>query len=207
MTSSAHDPGDESAGGALTQTIPVVPASALPDYPTGAEAKQKNTFAVTGLIFGILPLPIVGAVLSVLGILRSRTAKVGFRMSVVGLVLSVLWAVGGGVTAIVAPHVLKSNTHGCQIVANFDKQYPVSKLDTDRAAGAPYAADLQAYAAALNQAAGVSRHPEVKAAALTELSDIELLVQYVGQQAQPDAATIAKQKTDADVLRTACGSF
>jgi hypothetical protein len=191
----------------MTQTIPAVAPVAPPEYPTGAEAKQTNPYAVAGLAFGILPLPPIGAVLSIVGIVRSRASRVGYRMSVVGLVLSILWAVGGLVTAVVAPHVLTSNTPGCQVIADFDKQYPASKLDADRTSGSSYAADLQAYRTALTKAAQVTRHPEVRVLALTELSDIELLLQYAGQNAQPDAATLAKQKTDADVLRKACGSF
>jgi hypothetical protein len=207
---SSFDDRPEDVGGvgqASTQVITAIPPASAPPYPTGAEAKQKNTFAIAGLVFGILPLPPFGIVFSVLGIIRAAKVKVGMSMSVVGLVLSGLWA-GGSVAAVfVAPHVIKANNAGCQVLARFDREYPASKLANDQSVPAQYIADLQAYSAALTRVATLARHAEVRTAALTELSDLELLEQYFGQHARPDAATLAKQKSDNDVLHAACGAF
>jgi len=209
LTSSFDDrPGEVGGvGQAPTQVLTVSPPATVPAYPTGAEAKQKNSFAVAGLVLGILPLPPFGIVFSVLGIIRAAKVKVGMTMSIVGLVLSGLWA-GSGVAAVfVAPHVIKANNAGCQVLARFDHDYPASKLTADQSVPAQYLSDLQAYSAALTRVATVARHAEVRTAALTELSDVELLQQYLVQQAQPDAATLAKQKSDNDVLHMVCGSF
>lgn len=202
---SADDDHDSAAGDAPTQTV-ALPAP--PDYPTGAEAMQRNTFAVVGLVLGILPLPLFGAIPSILGIRRARTVKLGMRMSIVGLVLSILWAGVGVVVAVIAPHIAKASRPGCAIIAQYNRDYPASKLAADRAAGGtPYIADLQAYLASLNRAAAVTRHPDLRSAAMTEAADIDIVVQYLRQGAQPDAATVMKQRNDNDVLRAACGSF
>jgi hypothetical protein len=194
-------------GPASTQVMTVTPPASAPSYPTGGEAKKKNTFAVAALVFGILPLPPVGIVFGVLGIIRAAKVKIGMTMSIVGLVLSGLWA-GGGVAAVfVTPHVVKSKNVGCKVLAAFDQAHPASKLAADRSDSAQYLADLQAYSATLTRVAGVTHHAEVRTAALNELSDLELLEQYVSQNAQPDAATLAKQKSDDDVLHSACGGF
>jgi hypothetical protein len=188
-------------------TIATIPPTAPPPYPTGAEAKERNNFAVAGLVFGILPLPLFGIVFSILGIIRASTLKIGRTMSIIGLVLSLLWA-GGGVAAVfVTPHLIRANNAGCQVIARYDRDYPASKLTSDQAAGAPYVADLQAFRAALARAASLTHDADVHTAALTELADVELLLQYLGQQAQPDVATLAKQSSDDNVLHEACGSF
>ncbi len=209
MTSSFDDRPDEASGvgRVSTQVMTVSPPASAPPYPTGAEAKQRNSFALAGLVLGILPLPPFGIVFSVLGIIRAAKVKIGMTMSIVGLVLSGLWA-GGGIAAVfVTPHVIKASNAGCRVLARFDRDYPATKLAADQSVPGQYLADLQAYSAALTRVAAVTRHAEVRAAALTELSDVALLQQYLGQQAQPDAATLAKQKSDNDVLHTACGGF
>jgi hypothetical protein len=209
LTSSFDDRPDEAGGvgRVSTQVMTVSPPASAPPYPTGAEAKQKNSFALAGLVLGILPLPPFGIVFSVLGIIRAAKVKIGMTMSIVGLVLSALWA-GGGIAAVfVTPHVIKASNAGCQVLARFDRDYPATKLAADQSVPGQYLADLQAYSAALTRVAAVARHAEVRTAALTELSDVALLQQYLGQQAQPDAATLAKQKSDNDVLHTACGGF
>jgi hypothetical protein len=209
LTSSFDDRPDEVGGvaQASTQVMTVIPPASAPAYPTGGEAKQKNTLAVAGLVFGILPLPPFGIVFSVLGIIRASKVKIGMTMSIVGLVLSGLWT-GGGVAAVfVTPHVVKSKNVGCKVLAQFDRDHPASKLAADQSNNSQYLADLQAYSATLTRVAAVTHHAEVRAAALTELSDVELVHQYASQQAQPDAATLAKQKSDNDVLHTACGGF
>lgn len=203
MTESVDD-FDRPGGRVSTQTIALAPP---PNYPTGTEAQLGNGFAVAGLVLGILPLPPLGILFSILGIVRARVVKVGMTMSIVGLVFSVLWAIAGVVTGIVGPHVAKSGSAGCRIIAQYDQDYPASRLDADRAAGATYIADLQAYQTSLNQAAQVTRRPAVRSAAQTEAADIDIILQYLQQGAQPDPATIMKQQSDNDVLHEACGSF
>ncbi|HEY1488806.1 MAG TPA: hypothetical protein VGF84_22045 [Micromonosporaceae bacterium] len=103
------------APGQPTSGAPGQPAYGAPQYgapqygapgqaPYGAPQPQgSNGFATAGLILGILPTGIFGLVFSILGLVRApKVGGVGRTRAWIGLVLSVLYIIGGGVFIVAA---------------------------------------------------------------------------------------------------------
>jgi hypothetical protein len=94
---------DRSGSAAYGQPPPMDWYSFAPSYsaPSGrpygqlSGNRRLDGWSVAGLIFGILPTVVLGAVFSIIGLIRTRVRqRRGRTLAVTGLVLSMVWLVG-----------------------------------------------------------------------------------------------------------------
>ena len=64
-------------------------------YPSAPPAPQSYPLAVVALILGILPTGLIGLIVGIIALIRAGKVGVGKAMSWIGIILSVLWMVGG----------------------------------------------------------------------------------------------------------------
>jgi Domain of unknown function (DUF4190) len=64
-------------------------------YAPGPVGPQKNPLAIWALVLGILPTSIIGIVVSIIALVKSKAlGGAGKKLAIAGLILSVLWTVG-----------------------------------------------------------------------------------------------------------------
>jgi hypothetical protein len=196
-------------------TPPQQPAYGQPaygGYPAAPPPPQSNGLAVAALILGILPTGIIGLIVGIIALVRAGKTGVGKAMSWIGIILSVLWMVGGGVLVVTA---LSSDTVK-NAVANADPRndagckaaetnLPAKSQALQAAATDPAAAGtaIQGIIDELKADEAKTRVPAAKTAMENFRHDLESLKTGLAT-GNIDQSLLTKLETDGAAIDTAC---
>lgn len=192
------------------------PQFGIPQQPYGAPGvpvAQSNGLATAGLILGILPTSVVGAIVSILGIVRAgKVGGVGRARAWVGLVLSVLWTIVSVI--VIAALLLAGTSTGKKIVERVDpgcvaaESYMSSvdsKMNADTNNPDAIKADIQAAIDELNKDAGKSHSTKAAADMRATAKDFQELLTDINTATAPSADLQSRVATDANAIDTDCG--
>jgi hypothetical protein len=194
--------------GAPQQGYGVPPQGQPYGYPA-PQPTGSNGFAVTSLIFGILPAPLFGIGFGIAGLVRAGKVGKGKAMSWVGIILSLLWtaviiAVIAAGVAFVGSKVAKAMDPGCVSATTTVTTYS-DKINADASDPAALKVDLKSATDELNQAAAKAGNADAKAAITALAGDYQSLYTSVNTGTAPSAGLTAKMDDDGKKLDTACG--
>jgi hypothetical protein len=171
----------------------------------------SNGWATAGLIFGILPTPLLGIIFSIIGLVRAAKVRVGKGRSWVGLILSVLWMIGSIVLVIAlaaSPAVKKAVQRadpGCVQFESTDANAFTSKIQADAGDPTKLQADLQDMQNQIKSSADKAVNPTAKAAMQKFSSDFQELLDDLNSGTVPSADLQTRLSTDGAAVDTACG--
>jgi hypothetical protein len=172
-------------------------------------APATNGLATAGLILGILPTGLIGLIFSILGLSRAGKVGVGKGKAMTGLILSILWMVGGvvGIVAIAGSdtvkHAVQAADPGC--VAFEGQTDLAAKFGADASDPTKLAADIDAIVAELQADEGKTNNSAVKAAMVKFQGDLTELKTDLTTQTVPSADLQTRLSTDGTAIDTACG--
>jgi hypothetical protein len=196
--------------------VPGQPSSGAPQYgapqygapgqaPYGAPQPQgSNGFATAGLILGILPTGIIGLIFSILGLVRApKVGGAGRTRAWIGLVLSVLWIIGGGVfIAAAASSGVKQAVTCNQTEKSFETL--ATKIQNDSADKNAEIADFNQAISLLNS--GASKVSDAKSASdMRKLAaDFRELVNDVNTGTAPSSDLTTRLTADGNAVDADC---
>jgi hypothetical protein len=176
------------------------PPAAPQGYPPAPPQNQSNGLAVAGLIFGILPTPVLGIIFGILGLVRSgKVGGKGKAMSWIGIILSVLWIAVSTTLVVVALGSVKSNP-GCDsaiIAAGASVNYNSSDPAALQKQFKDVAAGLDSAAAESNDAAATT--------AIKKLADDYRAMADAMDTGNLDPALVDRITSDGQAVDQACG--
>lgn len=164
---------------------------------------QTNGFATAGLILGILPTGVIGLIFSILGLVRApKVGGLGRTRALIGLILSVLWMVGGVVA--VTSNLSKRLDPACISAEGYGSTLE-SKMNADQGNIDALKQDLQDAVTELNTDAAKTSNATTKAAILKFSGDIKELLDDINNGTAPSADLTTRLTTDGNAVDTACG--
>ena len=167
---------------------------------------QTNGFATAGLILGILPTGLIGLIFSILGLNRAgKVGGVGKTKALVGLILSILWMIGGTVGIIaLGGDVVKRLDPACISAEGYGSTLE-SKMNADSGNVDALKKDLQDAVTELNTDAGKTSNATTKAAIQKFAGDIQELLDDLNNGTAPSEDLTTRLTTDGNAVDTACG--
>jgi hypothetical protein len=194
---------DYSAGGSA-------PAQQAAGRRPGAAPAEpgSNTLAMAALIAGIAGILVVpGIVLGILGLRRARVSGIGQVQSLLGIGLSLVWAVGIILTVVSLSGQNTSADSGCPAYQAGGRA-AVAKVTAALAAGAParkVRADLSAAAGSVNSAAAQAQDVAVQSRLSVLTGDLQQGLREVGPRHAAPAGLGATLSADSAALGQVCG--
>ncbi len=187
--------------GAPAQQPYGAPAYGAPAGYTAPPAQPSNGLSIAALILGILPTGIIGLVVGIIAVVKSKTGA-GKAMAWIGTVLSVLWTIGWIAFAVnVGNHVSKALDPGCVAVESQASEWQNIGGTSDPAA---LKADLQKIVDQVKADEAKTKRSEVKAALEKFRGDVEELQKGLDTgNISPDL--VSRMTTDGNAVDTACG--
>jgi hypothetical protein len=187
----------------------------VPDHKAVEDDRERNGFAVAGLVLSVLFDPLLlGLIFSILGLVRSARVGVGKAMAWTGIAISVAWLavtfvyVVPAVTAKFSPGVAraeKQSDPGCQAVQALLTGPLGSKDLTKDKDTQTLATDLQGVVTSLRQAAAKAQDATARAAITKLASDYSNLLNDVKSGKEAASTLQAAVTVDGNAVDEACG--
>jgi hypothetical protein len=164
----------------------------------------SNGLATAGLILGILPTGIIGLIFSILGLVRApKVGGVGRTRAWVGLVLSALWIVGGGLFIGLAGTSAVKQVQTCN---QTEKSFVAlgTKIENDADNQTAEIADLNQAASLLNS--GAAKVSDAKSASdmRKAAADFTELANDIKNGTAPSADLQSRLTTDGNAVDADC---
>jgi hypothetical protein len=177
-------------------------------YAVGARvaspAGAGNWQARAALVTGILPLVVPGIVLGALGLRQARSTGAGRGASLLGIALSVVWAVVLGVLIFGST----GSSAGCSVPSAVRSSY--GQVVRDLSSGAPrsvLSGELSATASKANAAAANAQQVPLRSALLALASDLEVAqADLAGKSHDVSSSLLLRLRSDGTVLTNSCAS-
>lgn len=135
----------------------------------GPQPKQGNGFSVAGVCLCVIPL--LGLIFSIIGVVKSKArGGAGKTLGIVGIVLSILFAVGYGVASASIGGSTAADP-GC-ISAEASSRQLVNQMQSDSGNMTKMQSDMQSLESGLQHAQSIAVHQSVKDAIGKMASDL-----------------------------------
>lgn len=199
------DPADSLAGGTLGPTTAV--GTRQPgDHEPATDGRRRNGVATGALIAGVAGIAVLpGVVLGIVGLRRARVSGVGRVRSVLGILLSVAWAVGIGVVLTAGS---PGRDPGCSGFARAGARVSASALGllSGSAHRGSVLAAVDRAIGELNSEAAVARSVGVRDALAATVNDLQVSLARVLAGGRVPASTGAALRQDLAVVRARCAA-
>jgi eukaryotic-like serine/threonine-protein kinase len=175
----------------------------LPPYP--GDPYPRNGFATAALVCGILPLPPLGIIFGVIGLLRARRRRgVGRVRALLGIVFAVLWSIPivNGVASGLS-HLSHRLDPACIGVVVYTGQVE-ARVRGDGNDVHAIVVELTTAAAELRADAAKSNHPRTAADLRTAAGHIDKLRADVAAGRAPSSTLTAQLTTDVKTIQADC---
>jgi Protein kinase domain len=175
----------------------------LPPYP--GDPYPRNGFATAALVCGILPLPPLGIIFGVIGLLRARRRRgVGRMRALLGVVFAVLWSIPivNGVSSGLS-HLSHRLDPACIGVVVYTGQLE-ARVRGDGNDVHAIVVELTTAAAELRADAAKSNHPQTAADLRAAAGHIDTLRADIAAGRAPSSALTAKLTADLKTIQTDC---
>jgi serine/threonine-protein kinase len=175
----------------------------LPPYP--GDPYPRNGFATAALVFGILPVPPLGVIFGVVGLVRARRRRgVGRNRALLGIVFAVLWSIpiGNGL-ATGWSHLSHRLDPACIGVVVYTGQVE-ARVRGDGNDVHAIVVELTTAAAELRADAAKSTHPQTAADLRTAAGHIDTLRADIAAGRTPSSALTAHLTDDVKKIQTDC---
>jgi hypothetical protein len=170
-------------------------------YPAPPAPPQKNGFAVTALIFGIIGGIPLAIGFGIAGLVRAGKVGKGKAMSWIGIVLAILWLAP---SIYVVSHLSKALDPGCISAESLGNSIN-SKLDADTSNPGAMKTDLSTIASQLDDAAAKSNNATARDAIKKFSADIKELLADLNNGTAPAGDLVSRIEADGQAVDTACG--
>jgi eukaryotic-like serine/threonine-protein kinase len=175
----------------------------LPPYP--GDPYSRNGFATAALVFGILPVPPLGVIFGLVGLVRARRRRgVGRVRAILGIVFAVLWSIpiGNGL-ATGWSHLSHRLDPACIGVVVYTGQVE-ERVRGDGNDVHAIVVELTTAAAELRADAAKSTHPQTGADLRTAAGHIDALRRDIAGGRTPSSRLTAQLTADVKKIQTDC---